>query len=63
MDDTTSIKDAVSNATVEEDGRVTLSCPAAFRIAETLDVDLSEIGRYCNDNGIRIVKCQLGCFS
>lgn len=39
-----------------------LACADAFRIAADLDVPVSEIGRVCNELGIRIVACQLGCF-
>ncbi len=62
MNTMTPLAEAVQNAVVEKDGRVTLACPAAFHIAETLAVDLSAIGAYCNEKGIKIVKCQLGCF-
>ncbi len=53
---------AVKAGAVERDGRVTLRCSDAFRIADALSSDLAEIGQICNENGIRIVQCQLGCF-
>lgn len=53
---------AVKESTAERDGRVILRCSDAFRIADSLSADLAEIGRICNENGIRIVQCQLGCF-
>ena len=43
-----------------KDGR--LSCEAAHELAKELGVTLEEIGRFCDDNGIRIKDCQLGCF-
>lgn len=43
-----------------EDNR--LACGEAFRIAADLDVPIAEVGRACNELGIKIVACQLGCF-
>jgi hypothetical protein len=39
-----------------------LPCPEAFKIASDLEVSLSEVGKSCNELGIKIVGCQLGCF-
>ncbi len=39
-----------------------LACTAAFKIARDLDVPTAEVGRTCNELGIKIVGCQLGCF-
>jgi molybdate transport system regulatory protein len=39
-----------------------LPCAAAFKIARDLDVPTAEVGRMCNELGIKIVGCQLGCF-
>ena len=39
-----------------------LACGEAFRIAAELDVPVAEVGRACNELGIRVVACQLGCF-
>ncbi len=39
-----------------------LACADAFRIARDLDVPVAEIGRTCNELGIKMVQCQLGCF-
>ena len=49
-------------ATVREDGRQLMACPRAFELAEQLGVEVSEIGRLCNREGIKIAQCQLGCF-
>ena len=49
-------------ATVREDGRQVMPCPRAFELAEQLGVEVSEIGRLCNREGIKIAQCQLGCF-
>jgi hypothetical protein len=34
----------------------------AFKVAHDMDVPLDEVGRACNELGIRVVGCQLGCF-
>ncbi len=43
-----------------EDGR--LGCAAALALARRLEVDPKEIGKACNAQNIKIVRCQLGCF-
>jgi len=39
-----------------------LPCQEAFRIAHDLEVPIEQVGQACNDIGIKIVACQLGCF-
>jgi hypothetical protein len=39
-----------------------LACSEAFKIARDLDVLLAEVGRTCNELGIKMMQCQLGCF-
>jgi molybdate transport system regulatory protein len=39
-----------------------LPCAVAFKVASDLDVPLAEVGRTCNELGIKVVGCQLGCF-
>ncbi len=39
-----------------------LPCAVAFKIARDMDVPVAEVGRTCNELGIKIVGCQLGCF-
>lgn len=39
-----------------------LPCAAAFAVARELGVPVDEVGRTCNQLGIKIVSCQLGCF-
>ena len=53
---------AVKNKTEERDSRITLSCTAAFELAEQFGVKRMEIGQLCNQHNIRIAHCQLGCF-
>lgn len=39
-----------------------ISCKKAFEIAEKWDMPVKEVGEVINELGIKIVKCQLGCF-
>ena len=43
-----------------EDGRI--PCERALALARTLGVSPEKMGRECNEAGIKIVRCQLGCF-
>ncbi len=45
----------------EADG-LKLPCKQAFRIAADLNCTVPEVGKACNETGIKIVGCQLGCF-
>lgn len=51
-------KQAIRDAVL--DGR--LPCARAFQLSVELDVSLKEIGRFCNEEGIKVKGCQLGCF-
>ncbi len=50
--------------TIFSDAGITesLACPIAFELSETHGIDKLDFARYCNKNGIKIRKCQLGCF-
>ena len=39
-----------------------LPCGKAFMIADELNVSKPEVGDTCNEMGVKIVNCQLGCF-
>ncbi len=39
-----------------------LACADAFKIAHDLDVPVADVGRTCNELGIKVMQCQLGCF-
>jgi LAO/AO transport system kinase len=45
---------------VATDGKIT--CTEALKLAEELKVDPSEIGKLCDEEKVKIVSCQLGCF-
>lgn len=55
--------EAVLKAAVDrEDGRRVLECARAFELSERYSLPLQRIGEICNRHGIKIVRCQLGCF-
>lgn len=62
-DERDAIVAAIREKAVLAGGREKLSCAAAFAIADTHGVGRREIGNICNDLGILIGACQLGCFS
>ncbi len=39
-----------------------LPCKQAFTIASEVACPVAEVGKACNEAGIKIVGCQLGCF-
>ncbi len=39
-----------------------LPCKIAFAIAAETGLETSEVGKACNELGVKIVECQLGCF-
>jgi hypothetical protein len=54
---------AVLERAKETDGIKKLACAEAFKLAKEFQVGVIEIGRICNQQKIKICKCQLGCFS
>ncbi len=45
---------------VVTDGKIT--CTEARKLAEELQVDPSEIGKLCDEEKVKIISCELGCF-
>ena len=39
-----------------------LACKDALELAAKLQIKATQIGRVCDQNEIRIINCQLGCF-
>ena len=54
---------AVLACSKETEGRRSLTCAEALRIATELDVEPVQVRRTCDRQKIRICSCQLGCFS
>lgn len=63
MDKSEDLTKAVLERTKEIDGINKLACAEAFQLAQEFQVKAIEIGRICNQQKIKICKCQLGCFS
>jgi hypothetical protein len=40
-----------------------IPCAAAFKLAEDLGITRSRLGELFNELNIKIIQCQLGCFS
>jgi len=45
-----------------KDDKKCLACSDASKIAEELKLSVTEVGKKCDENGIKIMSCQLGCF-
>lgn len=39
-----------------------LPCAKALAIAKEAGCSPAEVGKVCNDNDVKVVGCQLGCF-
>lgn len=39
-----------------------ISCVDARQLAEKLQIDSRELGRLCDEAGVKIFACELGCF-
>ena len=53
---------AVLDRAESSDGKDRLGCAEAFALAKEFKVEAAVIGRICNEQDVRICKCQLGCF-
>ncbi|MBE0528738.1 MAG: hypothetical protein IH629_06010 [Thermoleophilia bacterium] len=47
---------------VQAGGDKRIACADAFKIAKDLDVAIADVGRTCDELGIKMMQCQLGCF-
>jgi len=45
-----------------KDDRIFIKCSNAFKAAEELNISVTEMGKLCNQNKIKVLGCQLGCF-
>lgn len=64
MDGGDGIDLALTQACIQnQEGKATLRCEDAFALAARFAVPVEMIGRLCNERGIKIVHCQLGCFA
>jgi hypothetical protein len=56
------LKSAIESVIEDKNGKSVLTCANAYSVSKKYNIPLAEIGKYCNDNNIKIGKCQLGCF-
>jgi hypothetical protein len=63
MDKNEKLVNAVLERAQETDGIKKLACAEAFKLARKFQTEVIQIGRICNQQKIKICKCQLGCFS
>ena len=52
----------IEESSIDKDGRKVLPCAKAFALSEKFGISLKDIGKYCTESGIKISRCQLGCF-
>lgn len=45
-----------------KDNKKVINCEDTMGIAETLNIAPIEVGKLCNELGIKIINCQMGCF-
>ena len=55
--------DLAQRLTSRADGKPVLRCEDAFDLAGKHGVAIAVVGDLCNEQGIKIVRCQLGCFA
>jgi len=52
----------IMKRTFKEGEKIRLPCAEALRLAGRYGISPRKIGELCNERGIRISRCQLGCF-
>jgi hypothetical protein len=57
------VKKALLKASVVLNGKNTITCEKLLKLSMKLKVSPARIGSLCDDLGIKITKCKLGCFS
>lgn len=58
----TALEQAVLEQSREADGKRRLDCSLALALAAQFEVAPPAVCRICNRHGIKIGRCQLGCF-
>jgi hypothetical protein len=63
METRAALEQAIQAAAAErEDGKKVLTCARALALAREHGVEPRQVGQLCDDAGVKIVQCQLGCF-
>ena len=58
------LDDAIrARATGERKGKPALTCAQALELAKAFQIEPASVGAACDRLGIKIMHCQLGCFS
>ena len=55
-------RERIKRALVEASVKDTIDCGRALALAAEFDVPVRQVGEAADDLGIKIVRCQLGCF-
>ena len=55
-------KEQIAEAVLQEAADMRISCGKALALAERLGVEPLLIGEAANEQQVKIVECQLGCF-
>jgi hypothetical protein len=56
------LKKMIESKAVQRKGERRLTCSQALKIAEECKVEPSVVGALCDEMGIKIRRCRLGCF-
>ncbi len=62
MADESKLVDEILTSATEQNDKKSLSCAKAFDLAERFNVAKRRVRELCDENNVRIVHCQLGCF-
>jgi hypothetical protein len=62
MTDREKLVQLILDASGEKDGKKRIDCATAFGLAKKHGLKLADIGAACNEENIKIINCQLGCF-
>ncbi len=56
------VKIVLAAAQESNDGHKTLPCAKAFEISRQHGIALNRIGKICDQEGVKLTACRLGCF-
>jgi hypothetical protein len=62
MTDREKLIQLVLGACSEKNGKKRINCATAYGLAKKHKLKLADIGAVCNEEKIKIINCQLGCF-
>ncbi|MCK5073850.1 MAG: hypothetical protein KAQ98_10520 [Bacteriovoracaceae bacterium] len=56
------VKAELLKLSVEKKGKKFISCSNASKVAEQFNIEKTDVGRICNQENIKMEKCQFGFF-